>query len=54
MAQVLELAQLAQDDRVAEVDVRRGGIDPELDAERAALLELPARGRPRGGRRRHS
>ncbi len=37
MAGVLELAQLVEDDRVPEVDVGRRGIDPELDAKRAAL-----------------
>ena len=31
---VLELAQLAQHDRVAEVDVGRGRVDPELHAQR--------------------
>ena len=41
MAEVLELAQLLQDDRVAEVDVRRRGIEAELHAELAPL----ARGR---------
>jgi hypothetical protein len=34
---VLELAQLVEDDRVAEVDVRRRGVDAELDAQRPAL-----------------
>ena len=33
MAEVLELAQLAEHDRVAEVDVGSGGVDPELDAQ---------------------
>ena len=37
MAGVLELAQLAQHDRVAEVDVGRRGVDPELHAQLAAL-----------------
>ncbi len=37
MPGVLELAQLVEDDRVAEVDVRRRGIDAELDAQRPAL-----------------
>ena len=40
VAQVLELAQLAQDHGVAEVDVGRGGIDPELHAQRPALSQL--------------
>jgi hypothetical protein len=34
---VLELAQLAEHDRVAEVDVGRGRVDPELDPQRPAL-----------------
>jgi hypothetical protein len=37
---ILKLAQLAQDDGVAEMDVRRRGIEPELDAQRAAECEL--------------
>jgi hypothetical protein len=37
---VLELAQLAQDDRMAEVDVGRRRVQPELDAQRAAEREL--------------
>ena len=45
MAEVLELAQLLQDDGVAEVDVRRGRIEAELDAQRPALLRR--RGQPR-------
>ena len=44
MAHVLELAQLAQDDRVAEVDVGRGGVDAELHPQRPALAELPLEG----------
>ena len=39
-------AQLREDHDVAEVDVGRGRIDPELDAQRPALgellLELPS------------
>ena len=54
VAEVLELAQLAQHDRVAEVDVRRGGVDPELDPQGAAPRPAGARGRPRAGRRRRS
>ncbi len=38
--QVLELAQLAQHDRVAEVDVGRGGIDAQLDPQRPPLGQL--------------
>ncbi len=34
---VLELAQLVEDDRVPQVDVGRGGVDAELDAQRPAL-----------------
>jgi hypothetical protein len=34
---VLKLAQLVEDDRVAEVDVRSRGVDAELDAQGAAL-----------------
>src|SRR3712207_7076283 len=33
--QLLELAQLLEHHRVAEVDVRRGGIQPELHAHRS-------------------
>jgi len=33
VAEVLELAHLAQDDGMAEVDVRRGGVQAELDAQ---------------------
>lgn len=47
MAEVLELAQLLEDYRVAEVDIRGGGIETELDPEGTAapqaLLELVAR-----------
>ena len=50
--QVLELPQLAQNDGVAEVDVRRGRVDPELHPQRAALAELALAAPPRGGRRR--
>src|SRR5438132_1145713 len=45
VAEVLELAQLAQPDGVAEMDVGRGGVEPLLDAQRtfpgAGLLEPP-------------
>ena len=37
MAQVLELAQLAQHDRVAQVDVGSGGVDPQLDPQRPSF-----------------
>ena len=37
MAGVLELAQLVEDDGVAEVDVRSRGVDSELDAQRTPL-----------------
>ena len=40
VAGVLEVAQLAQHDRVAEVDVGRGRVDPQLDAQRAPEREL--------------
>ena len=40
VAEQLELAELLQRDGVAEVDVRRGGIDAELDAQRAAEAEF--------------
>ena len=40
VAGVLELAQLAEHDRVAQVDVGRGRVDPELDAQRAAERQL--------------
>ncbi|MNG25135.1 hypothetical protein D3C85_559040 [compost metagenome] len=36
MAQVLQLAHLVQHHRVAQVDVRGGGIQPQLDAQRHA------------------
>ena len=40
MAEVLHLAHLVQHHRVAEMDVRRGGIEAELDAQRLAAGEL--------------
>ena len=47
VAEVLELAQLLQHDREAEMDVRRGRVDPELDPQRTAqrklAFELPFR-----------
>ncbi len=56
VAGVLELAQLAQHDRVAEVDVGRGRVDPELHAQLAALRARPraacAPARPPAGCRR--
>ena len=46
MAHVLEMLQLAQDNGVAQVNIGRGGIDAEIDAQRLAglrgLLELGA------------
>ena len=52
MAEVLELAQLLQHDGVAEVDVGRGRVEPELDAQLAALarggLQLAPRRPPAG------
>ena len=40
VAEVLELAHLAQRHGVAEMKVGRRGVDAELDVERRALLEL--------------
>ena len=40
VAEVLELAQLLEHDREAEVDVRRGRVDPELDPQRPAERQL--------------
>jgi hypothetical protein len=40
VTRVLELAQLAEHDGVAEVDVGRRGVDAELDAQGAPELEL--------------
>ena len=40
VAAILELPQLLQDDRVTEVDVRSGGVQTELDAQRTAPREL--------------
>ena len=55
MAEVLELAQLLQHDRVAEVDVGRGRVQAELGAQLAPLarggLELAPAGRPRAATR---
>ena len=48
MALVLEGAHPLQRDPAADVDVGRGDVDPELDAQRTAELELllePALGR---------
>ena len=40
MALVLPRTELAEDEREAEVDVRRGRVDPELHAQRPAELQL--------------
>ncbi len=40
MPEVLEGAQLLEDDRVAEVDVRRGRVHPELHAQLLAARQL--------------
>ena len=40
VAGVLELAQLAEHDRVAQMDVRGRRVDPELDAQRPAERQL--------------
>ncbi len=40
MPGVLELAQLAEHDRVAEVDVGGGRVDPELHPQRPVELQL--------------
>ena len=38
--EILELAQLGERDGKAEMDIRRGGIDPELHIERTAQPQL--------------
>ena len=43
MAEVLELAHLAQGHGVAEVQVGAGGVNAKLDVERHATLELLAK-----------
>ena len=48
VAGVLELAQLLQDDGVAEVEVGRRRVQAELDAQRPARSRAAARERPRG------
>jgi len=40
VAEVLELPHLAQRDGMAEVEVRCGGVDAELDVERISPFEL--------------
>ncbi len=40
MPEILELAQLAQHDAVTEMQVRRGRVATEFDAERPTLFEL--------------
>ncbi len=42
MARLLELGELGQDHDMPEVDVRGGRVDPQLHAERPALVELLA------------
>jgi hypothetical protein len=44
VATVLELAQLLQDDRVTEVQVRRGRVHPELHAQRPLLAQARLEG----------
>ena len=39
MAEILELAQLLQHDRVAQVQVLCGRVQPELDPQRPALRQ---------------
>ena len=41
VAELLELAELAKPDDVAEVDVRRAGVEALLEAQRLAGLEQP-------------
>ena len=41
MAEEQEISELAQEDGVAEVQVRRGGIEAGLDGELGFALELP-------------
>ena len=48
MPQILELAQLAQGHRMAQVDVGGRRVDAELDVERLAALELLERARDSG------
>ena len=47
VAELLELAELAQHDREAEVDVRCGRVDAELHPERRSAAEPSRAGRPR-------
>jgi hypothetical protein len=49
VAAVLKFPQLAQNDRVTEMDVRRRRVDPELHSERTAVLQLFAEGSLREG-----
>jgi hypothetical protein len=40
VTEILHLAHLVQDDGMAEMDVRRGRIEAELDAQRRAARKL--------------
>ncbi len=39
MAEFLDPLELVQDDRMSDVEVRRRGVHPELDAQRALLFQ---------------
>ena len=47
MTEILKLPQLPEDQRVAEMKIRTGGIDPQFDAQRPAEREFLARAPPR-------
>ena len=42
VAEVLELAKLSQDDRVAEMEIGTGGVDAEFDSKRTSQGEFLA------------